>query len=99
MVVVGKTRPLPGHCKLGSISVIQTSFLRASTHHGVQQGRQWAGHLATNKARRLPGVHPEYNATVSGRGSIWVNPPPLICSTNPIAVSLRGHRREIPPAD
>ncbi|GFS89889.1 hypothetical protein TNCV_4839751 [Trichonephila clavipes] len=24
---------------------------------------------------------------------------PLICSTNPTAVSLRGHRREVPPAD
>ncbi|GFW74471.1 transposable element Tcb2 transposase [Trichonephila clavipes] len=28
-----------------------------------------------------------------------VNPTPLICSTNPTAVSLRGHRREVPPDD
>ncbi|GFX14135.1 hypothetical protein TNCV_1766301 [Trichonephila clavipes] len=43
---VGKTRPLPEHCKLESISVVQTSFWRDSTHHGVLQGRQCAGHLA-----------------------------------------------------
>ncbi|GFV45648.1 hypothetical protein TNCV_2794741 [Trichonephila clavipes] len=34
-----------------------------------------------NEARRLPGVHPEYNATASKRGSNRVNPPSLICST------------------
>ncbi|GFT30257.1 hypothetical protein TNCV_3467101 [Trichonephila clavipes] len=28
-----------------------------------------------------------------------VNPPPLNCSTNPTSMSLRGHRREVPPAD
>ncbi|GFU81750.1 hypothetical protein TNCV_3086621 [Trichonephila clavipes] len=28
-----------------------------------------------------------------------VNPPPLICSTNPTTMSLRGHRREALPAD
>ncbi|GFV36866.1 hypothetical protein TNCV_3124071 [Trichonephila clavipes] len=57
MVVVGKTRPLPGHCKLGSISVIQTSFWRAPTHHGVQQGRQCAGRVSVwvYGARAKPG--------------------------------------------
>ncbi|GFW01650.1 hypothetical protein TNCV_4085651 [Trichonephila clavipes] len=39
---------------------------------------------ANNQTRRLPKVHPEYSATASGRGS---NPPPLICSTNPTAMS------------
>ncbi|GFT97649.1 hypothetical protein TNCV_4463641 [Trichonephila clavipes] len=28
---------------------------------------QCAGHLAKNQARRLPEVHPEYNATASGK--------------------------------
>ncbi|GFW90207.1 hypothetical protein TNCV_1790271 [Trichonephila clavipes] len=60
---VGKTRPLPGHSSIGSINANNTSSWRASTHH-VVQGRRCAGHL--NQARRLPGVHPEYNATASG---------------------------------
>ncbi|GFU25575.1 hypothetical protein TNCV_3621551 [Trichonephila clavipes] len=46
---VSKTRPLRGHCKLVSVSVIQTLFWRASTHHGVQQGRQCTGHLAKTR--------------------------------------------------
>ncbi|GFU98455.1 hypothetical protein TNCV_3652861 [Trichonephila clavipes] len=74
-----------------------TSFWRASTHHEVQQGRQCASHLAKNQARRLP----EYTQKCySIRAKIKrVNPPHLICSTNPTAVSLRGHRREVPPTD
>ncbi|GFV17077.1 hypothetical protein TNCV_1686681 [Trichonephila clavipes] len=39
-----------------------------STHHGVQQ-RGSVLVIWQNQAWRLPGVHPEYNATVSGRGS------------------------------
>ncbi|GFV19483.1 hypothetical protein TNCV_3664151 [Trichonephila clavipes] len=47
--VVGNTRPLPGHSCIGSISARKTSFWRASTHHGVQQGRQCASHLAKTR--------------------------------------------------
>ncbi|GFX89584.1 hypothetical protein TNCV_72771 [Trichonephila clavipes] len=68
MFKLGKTRPLPGHINIGSISAKTTSSWRASTHHGVQQGRQLASQLT-------------------------------IVSTYPTAVSLRGHRREVPPAD
>ncbi|GFU58196.1 hypothetical protein TNCV_697071 [Trichonephila clavipes] len=46
MLRVGKTRPLPGHSIFGSIGARKTLSWRASTHHGVQQGRQCAGHLA-----------------------------------------------------
>ncbi|GFV61915.1 hypothetical protein TNCV_4107191 [Trichonephila clavipes] len=57
---VGKTRPLPELCKLGSISEIQTSFWRASTHHGVLQGRQCAGHLAYTRH----GAYLEYTQNI-----------------------------------
>ncbi|GFW14535.1 hypothetical protein TNCV_2358591 [Trichonephila clavipes] len=60
MAVVGKTWPLPGHCKLGSISVKQTSFWRASTHHEVQQGRQCAGHLVNTRR----GSYQEYTQNI-----------------------------------
>ncbi|GFT52228.1 hypothetical protein TNCV_2530891 [Trichonephila clavipes] len=56
------------HSCIGSINANSTSSWRASTHHGVQQGRQCAGHLE-KPGTRLPGVHPEYSATASGRGS------------------------------
>ncbi|GFX07118.1 hypothetical protein TNCV_4268701 [Trichonephila clavipes] len=70
MLGLGNTRPLPGHSSIGSINTCnETSSWRASTHHGEQQGRQCAGHLAKNQARRLPGVHPQHSATASGRGS------------------------------
>ncbi|GFT97971.1 hypothetical protein TNCV_560111 [Trichonephila clavipes] len=58
-------------------------------HHGINKGGsvpviwQKTRHGATE-------VHPEYNATASGRGIQRVKPDtPLICSTNPTAVSLR----------
>ncbi|GFW43550.1 hypothetical protein TNCV_4769021 [Trichonephila clavipes] len=43
---VGKTRLLLGNSCIGQISAKSTSPWRASIHHGVQQGRQCAGHLA-----------------------------------------------------
>ncbi|GFX23293.1 hypothetical protein TNCV_1558921 [Trichonephila clavipes] len=64
MLRVGKTRPLPGNSIFGSIDERKTSSWRASTHHGVQQGRQCAGHLE-NQARRFPGIHPEYSDTAT----------------------------------
>ncbi|GFW36831.1 hypothetical protein TNCV_4348721 [Trichonephila clavipes] len=57
---LGKTRPLLGQCKLRSISAIQTSSWRASTHLGVQQGRQCVGHLA--KTRH--GAYLEYTQNI-----------------------------------
>ncbi|GFX02884.1 hypothetical protein TNCV_4438661 [Trichonephila clavipes] len=49
MLRVGKTRPLLGHSCIGSISAKKTSSWHASTHHGVQQGRKCAGHLAKTR--------------------------------------------------
>ncbi|GFW25983.1 hypothetical protein TNCV_3316551 [Trichonephila clavipes] len=71
MFRLGKTRPLPGHSSIESIKAKTTSFWLASTHQGVQQGRQCAGHLAKTREDppSLPGVHAEYNAIASGRGS------------------------------
>ncbi|GFT76725.1 hypothetical protein TNCV_335871 [Trichonephila clavipes] len=34
-----------------------------------------------------------------GEDPTGINPTPLICSTNPTAVSLRRLRREVPPAE
>ncbi|GFT23599.1 hypothetical protein TNCV_3510911 [Trichonephila clavipes] len=47
--------------------------MRVSTNHGVQQGRQCAGHLV--KSRRLPGVHPEYKLCNIRVRIQRVNPP------------------------
>ncbi|GFT74038.1 hypothetical protein TNCV_3707731 [Trichonephila clavipes] len=66
---LGKTMPLPGRSIFGSIGVNSTSSWHAPTHHGLQQGRQCAGHLVKNQARRLPGVNPGHSATALGRGS------------------------------
>ncbi|GFX54175.1 transposable element Tcb2 transposase [Trichonephila clavipes] len=60
MVVVGNTRPFPGQSIFGSISAITASSWRASTHHGVQQGRQCAGHL--EKTRH--GAYLEYTQNI-----------------------------------
>ncbi|GFU07444.1 hypothetical protein TNCV_3210501 [Trichonephila clavipes] len=81
---------------------------RNKLHSGVlhpppsefQQRRQCAGHLWQKPGTALAHkVHPEYNATASGRGDPTGKPDTLIRSTNPTAVSLRGLRREVPPAD
>ncbi|GFX90031.1 hypothetical protein TNCV_887291 [Trichonephila clavipes] len=42
---LGKLRPLPWHSSIGSISAKTTSSWRASTHHGNQQGKEYAGQL------------------------------------------------------
>ncbi|GFV86502.1 hypothetical protein TNCV_2156951 [Trichonephila clavipes] len=55
MSKLGKTRPLPGHSSIGSISP-----WHASTHHGVQQGRQCVGHLANTRQ----GAYLEYTRNI-----------------------------------
>ncbi|GFX01366.1 hypothetical protein TNCV_4736071 [Trichonephila clavipes] len=61
MLGLGNTRPLPGHSSIGSINTRnKTSSWRASTHLGVQQGRQCAGHLA--KTRH--GAYLEYTQNI-----------------------------------
>ncbi|GFV78945.1 hypothetical protein TNCV_4347041 [Trichonephila clavipes] len=72
---------------------------RACPHHAVQQGWQCAGHLAKTRHGALTWSTPRIQY-YSIRARIQrVNPPALICSTNPTVVSLRGHQREVPPAD
>ncbi|GFU87690.1 hypothetical protein TNCV_2042741 [Trichonephila clavipes] len=61
MVVVDNTRPLPGHSIFGSISAIATSSWCASTHHGVQQGRQCAGYLENSRH----GAYLEYTKNIA----------------------------------
>ncbi|GFT97631.1 hypothetical protein TNCV_2024491 [Trichonephila clavipes] len=76
----------------------ETSSWRASTHHGVQQGRQCAGHLA--KTRHGAYLKYTQNIMLQHQGEDPTGKPDtLICSTNPTAVSLRRLRREVPPAD
>ncbi|GFT17579.1 hypothetical protein TNCV_4032491 [Trichonephila clavipes] len=90
--------PVPGHSSVGSINTRKNFILACSTHHGVQQGRQCAGHLA--KTRH--GAYLEYtqNIMLQHQGEDPTGKPDtLICSTNPTAVSLRRLRRELPPAD
>ncbi|GFW16890.1 hypothetical protein TNCV_2760181 [Trichonephila clavipes] len=71
MFRVGKTRSLPGHSCIGSISTKSTLSWHASTHHGVQQGRQCADHLA--KTRHC--TYLEYTQCYSIKARIqWVNP-------------------------
>ncbi|GFS88523.1 hypothetical protein TNCV_1461551 [Trichonephila clavipes] len=50
MLMLSKKKPLPGHKISESMKreIVFTSW-RASTHHGVQQGRQCAGHLANTR--------------------------------------------------
>ncbi|GFS79339.1 hypothetical protein TNCV_3261091 [Trichonephila clavipes] len=68
-----------------------SSFWCAFTHHGVQQGRQCSGHLANTRH----GSYLEYtqNIVIQHQGEDPTGKP-LICSTNPTSMSLRGHRRE-----
>ncbi|GFU68801.1 hypothetical protein TNCV_2576621 [Trichonephila clavipes] len=66
---LGNTRPLPWHSRLGSICV------KKNLHSGVPPPTTESNKggsvpvIWQNQARRLPEVHPEYNATASGRGS------------------------------
>ncbi|GFT57951.1 hypothetical protein TNCV_2768591 [Trichonephila clavipes] len=60
MLRVGNTRSLLGHSSIGSISAKKNSSWRASTHHGVQQGRQCAGHLANTRH----GAYLEYTQNI-----------------------------------
>ncbi|GFW30375.1 hypothetical protein TNCV_453131 [Trichonephila clavipes] len=69
MLRVGNTRPLPGHSSIGSISVRQ-NFVLACLHPPRSPTREAVCRATDNsQARPLPGVHPEYSAIVSGRGS------------------------------
>ncbi|GFU46484.1 hypothetical protein TNCV_567761 [Trichonephila clavipes] len=76
----------------------RTSSWRASTHHGVQQGLAVCRSSGKNQARRLPEVHPKYNATASGRGSTG-KPDTLICSTNPGQYLFGDSEDEVPSVD
>ncbi|GFW17980.1 hypothetical protein TNCV_2280841 [Trichonephila clavipes] len=42
---------------------VNIQSINASTHHGVQNGRQ----CGKNHARRLPGVHPEYSTSATDK--------------------------------
>ncbi|GFU08315.1 hypothetical protein TNCV_932231 [Trichonephila clavipes] len=74
-----------------------TSICLASTHHGVQQGRQCSGLL--EKPRH--GAYLEYTQKIvlQHHGEERASPVALICSTNPTAVSLRRHLREVSSSD
>ncbi|GFU59802.1 hypothetical protein TNCV_4343571 [Trichonephila clavipes] len=96
---LGNTRPLPWHSRLGSVSV------EKKLHSGVPPPT-----TESNKGGSVPviwqktrhGAYLEYiqNIMLQHQGEDPTgNPTPLICNTNPTAVSLRGHRREVPPAD
>ncbi|GFV23731.1 nup43 [Trichonephila clavipes] len=70
---LGKTRPLPGPSCIGSISARKTSSWRASTHHGVQQGRQCVGHLV----KTMHGIYLDYtlNIMLQHQGEDTTNKP------------------------
>ncbi|GFW77544.1 hypothetical protein TNCV_2499361 [Trichonephila clavipes] len=69
MFRLGNTRPLPGHSSIGSISTRKT-FVLAYLHPPRSPTREAVFRSSGKKqARRLPGVHLEYNATASGRGT------------------------------
>ncbi|GFV80724.1 hypothetical protein TNCV_4618861 [Trichonephila clavipes] len=66
---VGKTRPLPGHSSIGSICT--RKHFRPGVHPLTTESNK-GGSVSVIwqiPARRLPGVHPEYSAAASGRGS------------------------------
>ncbi|GFU56765.1 uncharacterized protein TNCV_4041681 [Trichonephila clavipes] len=100
MFELDKTRPLPGHSSIGSIRT------RTQLRSGVPPPT-----TEFNKEGSVPVIWPKK----PGTAPTWstpriecysirarnqrVNPTPLICSTNPTALSPRGHRREVPPAD
>ncbi|GFU59095.1 hypothetical protein TNCV_2933841 [Trichonephila clavipes] len=76
----------------------KTSSWRASTHHGVQQGRQCA--VIWQKTRHGAYLKYTQNIMLQHQGEDPTGKPDtLTCSTNPTAVSLRRLRREVPPAD
>ncbi|GFT35560.1 uncharacterized protein TNCV_4870581 [Trichonephila clavipes] len=98
MVVVVNTRPLPGHSIFGHIST------RKHLHSGVlppttESSKGGSGAVIWQK----PGMALTWSTSricYSIRVRIeQVNPTPFICSTNPIAVSLRGHQIEVSPSD
>ncbi|GFW37239.1 hypothetical protein TNCV_5021371 [Trichonephila clavipes] len=63
-----------------------TSSWHVFTHHRVQQGRQCAGHLT--KPRQATYLEYAQKIVLQHQGN-----------TNPTAISLRGHRREVSPAE
>ncbi|GFX40630.1 hypothetical protein TNCV_2374141 [Trichonephila clavipes] len=66
---LGKTRPLPGHSCIGSISA-KNNFILVCLHPPQSPTREAACQSSgKNQAWGLPTVHPEYSATASGRGS------------------------------
>ncbi|GFV90645.1 hypothetical protein TNCV_2223611 [Trichonephila clavipes] len=66
---LGKTRPLPGHSSIASISA-KRNFILVFLHPVRSPTREAVCRQSfKNQVRRLPGVNPEYYATTSGRGS------------------------------
>ncbi|GFX33501.1 hypothetical protein TNCV_1006621 [Trichonephila clavipes] len=85
MLMLGKTRPLPGHEIVGSMKK-EIIFILECLHPPRSPTREAVCRSSGKyQARRLLRVHLEYSDTASG--------------TNPTAMSLRGHRREVSPAD
>ncbi|GFT05194.1 hypothetical protein TNCV_122561 [Trichonephila clavipes] len=87
MLMLGKTRPLPGHKISGSMKSEIVFILeclyppRSPTREAVCRSS------GKYQARRLPEVHPEYSTTVSGRGSNGERRPPFSSLREE-----RGHR-------
>ncbi|GFU00677.1 transposable element Tcb2 transposase [Trichonephila clavipes] len=68
VVKVGNTRPLPGRSNIGSISA-KHNFVLECLHPPRSPTREAVCRSSSKyQARRLPGVHPEYSTTASGRG-------------------------------
>ncbi|GFX74075.1 hypothetical protein TNCV_490391 [Trichonephila clavipes] len=66
MLGLGKTRHLPGHSSIGPTSA-KHNFVLPCLHPPRRPTREAVCRSSgQNQARRLPGVHPEYNATASG---------------------------------
>ncbi|GFW79610.1 hypothetical protein TNCV_1428701 [Trichonephila clavipes] len=74
---LGNTRPLQWHSSTESISA-RNKFVLACLHPPRSPTREAVCRSSgKNQARRLPGVHPEYNATASGRRSNGLTRHPL----------------------
>ncbi|GFW63091.1 hypothetical protein TNCV_4454391 [Trichonephila clavipes] len=68
-LIMDKTWPLAGHSCIESISA-KNNFVLAFLHPPRSPTREAVCQSSgKNQARRLPGVHPEYGTTASGRES------------------------------
>ncbi|GFW88972.1 hypothetical protein TNCV_2684061 [Trichonephila clavipes] len=90
--------PLPGHSIFGSIGA-RKNFILACLHPPRSPAREA---MCRSSGKTRNGAYLEYtqNIVLHHQGEDPTGKPAaLICSTNPTAISLRGHRREVPPAD